>query len=117
MTAAARSLFVFGIYVLVAGAGLLLAPAVVLAPLQLAPPSDGWIRVVGLLALVVGGYDILGARSGDLRMLRASVWFRIGFAAGTAALVGAGAMPAQLLVFGAMDVAGAVWTALTMRRG
>jgi hypothetical protein len=115
MTRAARSLFVFGIYVLLAGAAFLSAPAEIIARLHLPPTADGWVRVIGLLALVIGVYDIVGSRSGLLAYIRASVFVRVGFAAGIALLVLARQMPLTLLPFGAIDFAGAIWTALALR--
>lgn len=115
MSAAARSLFVFGLYAIGAGLGLLLTPALVLGLLGFPPAADGWIRVVGVLAVCVGAYHVVAARSELLPYLRASVAVRIGFAVALAALVVGGQMPRALLLFGAIDVLGAAWTAFALR--
>ena len=115
MSRAARSLFAFSIYVLVASLSFLAAPATMVDLLRLPPASDGWVRVVGLLALVIGAYDLVGSRAGLLPYIRASVWVRFGFAAGVVLVVASGQMPASLLVFGAIDAAGATWTALALK--
>jgi len=83
MSPAAKNLFVFGIYAIAAGAALLFMPGLVLGALGFPPAQDGWVRVVGVLAIVVGAYHIVGARNDLLPYIRASVWGRIGSTIGT----------------------------------
>lgn len=116
MSRAARSLFVFGIYVVITGLAFLAVPAALISLLRLPPATVGWARVIGLLALVIGTYDIVGSRSGSLAYIRASIPVRFGFAAGIALLVALGQMPATVLPLGAIDAAGAIWTAVALRR-
>ncbi len=116
MSTAAKSLFVFGIYAVAAGAGLLLMPGLVLGTLGFPPAQDGWVRVVGALAIAVGAYHIVGARNDLVPYIRATVWGRIGFAVLLGGLVIASVMPRSLLLFAAIDVAGAVWTAVALRQ-
>ena len=116
MSPAAKSLFVFGIYAIVAGAALLLIPGLVLATLRFPPAQDGWVRVVGVLAVVVGAYHIVGARNDLLPYIRASVWGRVGFAVLLGGLVVTSLMPTSLLLFAAIDLAAAAWTALALRQ-
>ena len=116
MSPAAKSLFVFGIYALAAGAALFLVPGLVLATLGFPPAQDGWVRVVGVLAVVVGAYHIVGARNDLLPYIRASVWGRVGFAVLLGGLVVTSLMPTSLLLFAAIDLAAAAWTALVLRQ-
>ncbi len=116
MSPPAKSLFVFGIYAVAAGIGLLLMPGLVLGTLRFPPAQDGWVRVVGALAIAVGAYHIVGARNDLLPYIRATVWVRIGFVVLLGSLVVASAMPRSLLLFAAIDFAAAVWTALALRR-
>jgi hypothetical protein len=116
MSPAAKSLFVSGIYAVAAGAGLLLMPGLVLETLRFPTAQDGWVRVVGALAIVVGAYHIVGARNDLLPYIRASVWGRIGFAVLLGSLVVTSVMPLSLLLFAAIDLVAAVWTALALRR-
>ncbi|HYK04153.1 MAG TPA: hypothetical protein VE974_20550 [Thermoanaerobaculia bacterium] len=115
MTPAARSVFVFGVYVVVVGILVTFAPAEILRVLQFPPAADEWIRMVGILSLVIGAYDIVSGRSNAEANIRASVPIRVGFAVCCCALVGLRLMPPQLLLLAAIDVAGAVWTALALR--
>jgi hypothetical protein len=115
MTNAARSLFVFGVYAVLAGLSLVLVPGVVLSVLGFPPAADGWVRVVGVLAVCVGAYHLVSARSESRPYLRASVPVRLGFGIGLAGLVVTSQMPRALLLFAAVDVLGAVWTAIALR--
>lgn len=115
MSRPARSLFVFAIYVLVTGVAFIAAPAPLVALLRLPPATLGWARVIGLLALVIGAYDAVGSRAECMPYIRSSIPVRLGFAAGTGVLVAFSQMPATILLLGATDVAGAIWTAVALR--
>lgn len=115
MSNAARSLFVFGVYAVLAGALLLLVPGLVLSSLGFPAAADGWVRVVGVLAVCVGAYHLVSARHELQAYLRASIVVRLGFAFGLAGLVVTEQMPRSLLLFAAVDLVGAVWTALALR--
>jgi hypothetical protein len=115
MTPAARSLQIFGLYLLGAGGLLMLAPAALLGLLGLPAPADAWGRVAGLLVLFLGIYYLVGARAELLSFMRASVWVRASVIVVLGALVAAGLAPPPLMVFGIVDLAAAVWTALALR--
>ena len=115
MTAASKSLFVFALYVLLLGVGFILAPAAVVGVLRLPALPTGWARLIGILAVVIGIYDLVGAKSESLSYLKASVYVRIGFAGAVTLLVLSREMPVTALPIGAIDLAGAVWTALALR--
>lgn len=116
MTPAARTLFQFGLYLLVAGSALLLVPALMLQPLGVPVPADVWVRVVGLLAIALGLYYRVAARAELLAFMRLSVWVRLGVAVVFGAFVLGGLAPAALLGFGLIDAAGAAWTARALRQ-
>lgn len=115
MSRPARSLFAFGIYVLLVGAAFLAIPAPLMAALRLPPASPGWGRLIGLLALVIGTYDVVAAWAESLLYIRASVFVRFGFAAGVTLVVLLGEMPPSLLPLGAIDLAGAIWTMFALK--
>ena len=59
MTSAARSVFVFALYLVVVGLGLLVAPNAFLAPLGFAPAAgSAWLRVLGVLTRVIAAYSL-----------------------------------------------------------
>lgn len=117
MSPAARSLQAFGLYLCVLGPGLLVAPGPLLAPFGIAAPQEVWVRVVGLLALVLGAYYLVIARHEVVPLMRASVVARFGVLVVFSGLVLLAGAPAALVLFGLVDAAAATWTAVSLRRG
>lgn len=117
MSPTARSLQAFGFYLCVLGPGLLVAPGPLLAPFGIAAPQEVWVRVVGLLALVLGAYYLVIARHEVVPLMRASVVARFGVLGVFSGLVLLAGAPAALVVFGLVDAAAATWTAVSLRRG
>src|SRR5205085_4657711 len=76
LSSPAKSLFVFGIYLLLLGALLVLAPNPMLALFRMAPTVEVWIRVVGMLVLVIGALDTLSALAELRAVMRCSVPLR-----------------------------------------
>ena len=56
MSKAARSVFVFGIYLIVLGLGLLLFPNSLLGIISIPSTTEPWIRVVAMLLLILAYY-------------------------------------------------------------
>ena len=116
MNSASFSMKVFGAYIVLTGAGLLLAPALLLALFGLPAPAEVWVRVLGALAVVVGYYYYWAcAAAGATAFIRASVAGRLLFCGLCVLLVLLASAPWQLLIFGALDVLGAAWTASALR--
>ena len=116
MSPAARSLQVFGAYLLALGAVLVLAPNLLLALFGFPSTGEVWIRVVGMLVAFLGVYDWLAARA-ELRAFFAwSVPVRLSVPVFFTAFVALGLAPPVLLLFGAVDAAAAVWTWIALRR-
>jgi hypothetical protein len=116
LSKAAQSLFVFGLYALLAGSAFLIAPDLVVSLAHLPPIPTGWARVIGLIALVIGTYDIVCARAECSAFFKASVFTRMGFAIASVLLVVLGQMPMPMMLLGAVDAAGALWTAIALKQ-
>ena len=116
MTPAARSLYVFGIYLLGLGAVIVTAPDALLALLRLPPATDPWLRVLGVLVVVIGLLDVTSARAEQTAFFRATVWIRFVVLISFIGLVLVQLAPPVLIVFGVIDAAGAVWTKLSLAR-
>ncbi len=71
-----------------------------------APPSEIWVRVLGVLALVVGYHYLACASAEVVAFYRATVAGRFGFAGLLVVLGALYAAPIQLLLFGLVDVTG-----------
>ena len=115
MNRAATSIRVVGIYLLLLGAALIAVPNLVLAPFGLPPTSDVWLRVVGVLVAILGHYYVQAARHDLVPFYRASVPARVFAFLSFAAFVLLGLVKPPLLLFGTVDLAGAIWTFLALR--
>ena len=115
MAPAAFTIKAFGIYVVATGIGLTLAPNLVLAPLGVPEAREVWLRMLGALAIVVGYYYLASAAGNARAFFVATVKGRfLFFALGIGLILFANA-PWQVLLFGLVDVAGAVWTHLALK--
>lgn len=116
MTHAARSVLVFSVYMIAMGLGLLLAPGALLGPFGVPAAPALWVRVSGLLTLYLGIYYMQAARREMTAFFRWTVPVRATLIAAFAAFVLAGEAPPVLALFGAIDLAGALWTLAALRR-
>lgn len=117
MTKSAQSVFYFGIYLLLTGATLLLTPNLLLSLFGLPPTEEVWIRVVGMLAGLLGVYYLHAARHDMRSFFQLSVYLRSTVILFFGAFVALGFVKPALLAFGLVDLAGAVWTHLSLRKG
>ena len=115
MSRAARSILAFGIYCLAVGAVLILIPDTFIGLLRLEPTRDPYIRALGVVVMTLGFYYIAAARAEAVAFFRWTIWGRPFVLAAFIGLVLAGVAPPILILFGAVDGAGAVWTALALR--
>ena len=63
MSSAAKSLFVYGIYILALSIFLIVAPNLFLSLFGFPTTNEVWLRVAGLLLLYLGFYDVQAARA------------------------------------------------------
>jgi EamA domain-containing membrane protein RarD len=95
------------------GLGFLFQPNLVLSTLGLEPTQEPWIRLVGLLALVLTYYYFNAVRTDSADFARASVSGRLFFCAGLA-IVAAQFDMKILFVFVVIEAALAIWTRMTL---
>jgi len=115
MSKPARTILMFGVYLLALGAILVGAPNLLLGVFGIAATQEVWIRVVGMLVLILGAYDVQAARQEWEGFIRMSVPMRLSVIVFFAAFVAAGYVSPRLLLFGAVDFAAAAWTWLALR--
>lgn len=116
MTPAARSVQVFGWYVVVLGLTTLLVPNILLGLFGLEPTTEPWIRVVGTLLLPLAAIYLVAARAEATAIFRITVWNRCWILVAFVAFWQLDIAPPQLIVFAIVDVAGAAWTWMSLRR-
>jgi hypothetical protein len=115
MSNAARSVFVFGLYLVLLGIVMLLAPNVLLGIFALPHTAEVWARVSGMLVLFLGYYYTRAARRELHEFFRWTVQTRatVIFFFTTFVLLGFAAPP--LMLFGVADLLGAIWTSVALR--
>lgn len=114
MSAATRSIQVWAIYTLVVGAALLLIPNTFLGLFQIDETNEVWVRVIGVVVLVLTIYYAFMVRVQSRTMFQATVYGR-GFSTVLLVILAFTAGPWQLALFAVLDAAGATWTHLTNR--
>ena len=115
MSRSALSLFVFSIYLYLLGFVLVVTPNTLLRIFEF-PDADGlWIRVVGMLMIILGFYYSHAARSELRAFFVWTVIARTSVLLFFVAFVIAGFAPTTLILFGVIDFAAAMWTLLAMR--
>ena len=115
MSKSARSIFVFGLYVAVLGIMLIVVPNFLLRTISRTSATEVWIRVVGLLLLYLGFYYTQAARKEMTDFFRWTVYTRSTVIVFFAAFVLLGFANPPLIMFGVVDLLGAIWTGLALR--
>src|ERR671938_652303 len=103
MSQAARSLFVFGIYLCGLGLMLLLAPNPLLRVFGAPTTNEVWIRINGMLVLCLSFYYVLAARNELTPFIRWTVWTRLSVIVYFVAFVLLVSAPKPLLLVGMID--------------
>ena len=116
MSKAAKSLFVFGIYLCGLGLILLLIPNLILPAFGAPPTNEVWIRINGMFVLCLSFYYLRAARSELTSFIRWTVWTRVAVIFYFAAFVLLVAAPKALLLFGVIDLLSAIWTWLALKK-
>jgi hypothetical protein len=116
MSGAAKSVLVFGVYMSVMGVLLLAFPNVLLGLLGYPTTEEVWLRVLGVVTAILGYYYSVAARNELTSFFRASVFARPLVIVFFFAFVALGIAEPILLLFGVVDLLGAVWTGLELRQ-
>ena len=110
------SLTVQGIYVLITGLQLIFIPATLLGMFGFDPPSEIWIKVLGILVLALAILYYTINTSGNKEVVLSTVWFRIFVSAGFLFKKVTGQTKSSLLLFAGVDVATALWTWFELKK-
>jgi hypothetical protein len=110
----AVSVRVFGLYLLGLALVLMTIPNTLLAIFGIANTQEYWIRVVGMLAGLIGFLYTRYAPHADRTFFGLTVQTRASVIVFFLAFVLFASAPWQLLLFGAVDLAGAGWTWWTL---
>jgi|SRR5687768_13832495 len=116
MTSTAKSVFYYSFYMMGMGLGLLFIPNMILGLFGFDAPGDIWIRVLGLFAFCAGMLYFYCGCTNQTGSFRISVIERIVFFLGIVGIVLLLRVDLLIALVGSMDLFGAIWTALTLRR-
>ncbi len=115
MSKAAFTIKAFAVYLVGLGALLALVPNLMLSLFGFAPTTEVWIRVLGVVVFNLGWYYWYAAVSEARPFFAASVVTRAFALVAFAGLVAVGFAQPTLMLFGAIDAAGGLWTWLALR--
>ena len=115
MSKSAFSLRIFSIYMFALGSVLVANPNLLLSFFGVPATDEVWIRVVGMLVLIVGYLNFMASRYELLAYFRWTVAARLAVPVFFATFVALGFAPPILMLIGAIDIAGAIWTAASLR--
>ena len=110
MNQASKTVYFFSFYLFLTGLTLIFAPNLLLGILGFEQTTEIWIKVIGVLALAIGGYYNRMAPSNNDLFNLTSVYVRMGVTACFTLFVLIGWAKLPLLGFGAVDLLGALWT-------
>jgi hypothetical protein len=94
---------------------LLLVPNLLLGFFGIPATTEVWVRVVGMLVLILAYYYMTAGRNDLTPMIKATVYGRWSVLIFFIAFVIVEFAPPVLILFGVIDAAAATWTALSLR--
>ena len=115
MSAAARSIYAYAIYLFAEGLALLLIPSFALSIFGLPEPVGIWVRIVGMTVVFFSLYYFLAARNEFRPFFALSVATRLSVPVIFLAFIAAGLAPWNLLLFTPFDILFSAWTWLALR--
>jgi hypothetical protein len=115
-TRAARTLLIWSFYLFGLGLTLLFVPNALLGVFGMAPTNEVWIRVIGMLVLILGYFSFMSARTGNEAFMRWSAHARSSVILFFIAFVLLGLAEPTLILFGVVDLAAAIWTFSALRK-
>jgi hypothetical protein len=116
MTGSAKSIFFFGIYIVLLGILLVFVPNALLGLVEVPATNEVWIRLAGMLLLIMGFFYVQAGRSGLVPFFKwtlvtrgVAFFFVLGFWL-------CGFVSWIIVAFWLGDLAGMVWTWAALRR-
>lgn len=116
MSAAARSILAFGVYMMGQGLVMVVAPDLLLGLFGFPPVQDVWPRVVGWALMVLGYYYVRAALRGLTDFFRWTVGVRIAQFGFFLAIVLTGLVKPTMLAFSGFELLMGLWTGYALRQ-
>ena len=115
MSRSAKSILVYGVYLVLVGIANIFAPNEFLYLLQIPASTDIWIHVLGVAMVYVGIYYIVAAVGENRPFFRWTVYYRATVLPVLVLFVAFGYVGAGILIVGGIDLVGAAWTWLVLQ--
>lgn len=115
MSKSALSLRVFSFYMFIVGAVLIVNPNWLLSLLVVPETHEIWIRIVGLLMLVIGFIDFMVSGNEIQIFFWWSVYARLAVTIFLIVFIVFVSAPSVLFIFVVIEAIGAIWTGLCLR--
>ena len=116
MSPAAKSICYFGFYLYITGLTLIFIPNIFLTTLQLPETREVWIRLLGVLVFCVGYYYHRSGVENVKAVFRHTIPTRILVFISFTAFIALEYAPSILIVFGIIDLLGAGWTWMSLKK-
>ena len=116
MNPAAKSVYYFGFYLYAVALTLIFVPDFFLETLKMPPTNEVWIRVVGVLAFCIGYYYHRSGAANDVQFCKRTITMRVFVCIAFTAFVLLKYVSPVLVVFGIVDLLGALWTWSALRK-
>ncbi len=114
MDTTAFSIYAFGIYEIIAGIGFLSFPNLILSFLNMEKTIEPWIRVVGILGILIGYYHFKIGQLTISALYYSTIYVRIGFIFSLVLLALTKQAPKKIILFGVASILSTIWTYWTL---
>jgi len=115
MSKSAKTIQIFGIYLIITGLGFLTMPNKLLAVLKVAAATEVWIYVMAMVIFLLGIYYLAAAKDEAKTFFQWSVFTRSSVLVFFIIFVLLKLGEPVLIGFGIVDLAGAIWTAVALK--
>ncbi|HLP20176.1 MAG TPA: hypothetical protein VK174_07745 [Chitinophagales bacterium] len=116
MSPSAKSVFYFGVYLVVLGIALIVQPNLLLGLFNIVPTYEVWIRVVGMLLLALSVYYIVFSRNDVALFCKITVIIRSTIILFFTAFTLLGWVQPAIILFSVIDLLGAIWTGVLLKK-
>jgi len=116
MSKSAFSVYVASLYVITLGCGLILVPNLVLGVFGLPPAADIWVRMMGMMTLFLGIFQLQIARAELRSFFPLTVILRLSVVGFVSAFIVTGLVAPMFILSALVDVLGAGWTWFALNR-
>jgi len=114
MDATSFSIYVFGIYEIIAGLGFLFFPNLILSFLRMEKTTEPWISIVGILGILIGYYHFQIGQLAIQELYWTSIYVRMTFMLLLIVLVLIKQAPKKIILFGVASILSTIWTYWTL---